>query len=602
MINRGPDDEGLYQHGALAIGMRRLAVIDLPGGRQPLLSRDGRVVVFQNGEIYNHRKLRNLLEQRGYRFKTASDTEVLAHGYDAWGINGLLDRIDGMYAIAIHDQDSNELHLARDRFGEKPLYYSVGSKAFAFGSTLLAVAALPWVSENIDPLSLERYLALHFIPGRRTIFRDVQRVLPGELLTITVPDIKLQHHRYYTPRLGVSRNVPTDELADQVEEAVRSRLIADVPVGVFLSGGLDSSTIAAIAVQNNPSIATFSMGFGNPELDESEAARSVAQHIGSDHHELHFEENSFNALLPQVAAALDEPVGDQALLPLFWLSREVRKSVTVVLSGEGADEIFAGYSYYQSFIDERDWRLRLVDLLEPCAAGAAGSHQRFIDERLRVTASGFPVISALADRRDILEQAAHNADDWERGLVCWYAKAHDPLQGATAADLATWLADDLLVKVDRMTMAHSVEARAPYLTPALVELALNLPQSQRMTHRGAKLALRKVAERFLPPTFVNRRKQGFVLPMRPWLRGWFDARGGAAAYLADRPFPGLRPRELSMLVENDLSAGLQRERFLFALILLIEWWAAFQAKRQTLVRQRSTEQRATSNRPEIVAK
>src|SRR5262245_56931724 len=585
MLHRGPDGKGEYCSGQLVIGMRRLSVIDLQGGWQPLFSRAGRVAAFQNGEIYNHRVLRAELEARGYVFRTQSDTEVLAHGYDCWSIDGLLGRLDGMFALAIHDQDSNELHLARDRFGEKPLFYSARPDGFVFSSTLLAASTMPWVSDDIDLLSLDRYLALHFTPGRCTILRDVERVLPGERLSIKLDEFAVQRRRYYVPHLGFPQRVGDDVLAAELEHAVRSRLISDVPVGVFLSGGVDSSMIAAIACSANPDIVTFSMGFDNPHVDESEAARTVAKHIGSRHYEFVFNRSHFDKLVAEVAGAWDEQLGDQAILPLFWLSREVKKHATVVLSGEGADEIFARYNYYQSFIDDGDWRALLRSLLDPAAAPlSAVATNRLLIDSARCTPSGFPLLSSASDRADLLSANPSQDDRWERDLVSWFASAHDPLQRATAVDLATWLADDLLVKVDRMTMANSVEGRAPFLAPALVEYALNLPRVQRMTKTAAKIALRRIAERYLPADIVKRRKQGFVLPMRTWLESWFKFHGNPASYLARRPFPSLNSARAANLVTADLAAGVQRERLLFALIMLLEWWAGFQSRRSSLVR------------------
>jgi asparagine synthase (glutamine-hydrolysing) len=585
MVHRGPDGSGEYHFDRLSIGMRRLAVIDLKGGQQPLRSRGGRVVVFQNGEIYNHRELRVELERRGYTFQTSSDTEVIAHGYDAWSIDGLLQRLDGMYAVAIHDQDANEVHLARDRFGEKPLFYSNHDDGFAFGSTLLAVSAMPWVSVNVDPLSLQRYMAMHFVPGRRTIFRDVNRVLPGERLTVQLDRLVLHRHRYYTPSLRRPPVTNDEELAEHLEHAVESRLLADVPVGVFLSGGVDSSVVAAIASRSKREIATFSMGFDNRHLDESEAARKTAQHIGARHHEFVFDRTRFQSLLGEVAAALDEPVGDQALLPVFWLSREVRKHVTVVLSGEGADEVFAGYNYYQSFVDNGDWRTRLRALLDPAAAPlSAHSGNRLIIESVQCTSSGFPLICSASDRARLLDGETDEVDPWEHDLTAWLSTAYDPLQRATAADLATWLADDLLVKLDRMTMAHSVEGRAPFLSPPLVEIGLGLPQNERMTRYDSKLALRRIASRYLPDEIAKRPKQGFVLPMRAWLEAWFKVNGGPTTYFGHHRFPHLDSVRVAELVSNDLSVGVQRERLLFAIVVLLEWWTAFQLRRSSLIK------------------
>jgi asparagine synthase (glutamine-hydrolysing) len=583
MAYRGPDGEGVYHFGSLSIGMRRLSVIDIEGGSQPLLSRGGRVVAFQNGEIYNYNELRSQLEACGYAFRTRSDTEVLAHGYDAWSIDGLLSRLDGMYAIAIHDQDSNELHLARDRFGEKPLFYAAAPDGFAFGSTLLAVSTMPWVTDDIDPLSLERYLALHFVPGRRTILRDVQRVLPGERLTIEIAGLGLRHHTYFQPRLLPPRPVDDAELIGCIEHAVRSRLVADVPVGIFLSGGLDSALVAAIASRANPDIATFSMGFADPVLDESAAARRVAQHIGSSHHEFLFDRDRFNDLLPEVAGALDEPIGDQATLPLFWLCREVRREVTVVLSGEGADEIFAGYGYYRPFVDKGDWRTRLKALLDPTTAPlSVANSNRLLINTPPCTPSGFPLLSDDGDRSNLLTTPCGGTDCWEQDMSSWLAGAYDPLQRASAADIATWLADDLLVKVDRMTMAHNLEGRAPYLSPTLAELALNLPQAERMTGATSKVALRRVARNYLPGEIINRRKQGFVLPMRIWLASWFSTYADPKAYFSARLLPGLDPKPLADLVTADLASGVRRERLLFAVIMLLEWWESFRNRRGDL--------------------
>lgn len=588
MVHRGPDGDGTYHRGSLSIGMRRLSVIDLEGGWQPLLSRGGRVIAFQNGEIYNYRQLRSHLEKLGYLFRTSSDTEVIAHGYDAWSIDGLLERLDGMYALAIHDQDSNELHLARDRFGEKPLFYCVAANAFAFSSTLLSVAAMPWVSDRIDPLSLERYLALHFVPGRQTILRDVQRLLPGERLTVELDGLQLRRHRYYRPSLRRARQVNDAELLSQVEYAIQSRLVADVPVGVFLSGGLDSATVAAVASRANSAISTFSMGFEDPDHDESAAARRVAEHVGSRHHEFVFDGRHFSELFPQVADSLDEPIGDQAMLPLYWLCREVKRHVTVVLSGEGADEIFAGYSYYRPFVDNGDWRARLGNLLDRSKAPVWPGDDGLLLDRPPCTPSGFPLLSDEADRSRLVDALSEKSDGWEKDVVAWLGHACDPLQRASAADIATWLVDDLLVKADRMTMAHSLEGRAPFLFPGLVDIALNLPQDERMTDTTSKVALRRVVRNYLPEGIVNRRKQGFVLPMRRWLREWFEGHGTLEAYFATRPFPHLDTACLTELVAADILQGVQREQFLFAIIMLLEWWQAFQPKRARLVALRGT--------------
>ena len=297
LVHRGPDGQGHYIDGAVGMTMRRLSIIDLEGGGQPLLSRDGQVVAFQNGEIYNYRELRQSLESFGWKFTSHIDTEVLAHGFAEWGAEGLLKKLDGMYAIAILDRDSRELHLARDRFGEKPLFYTCAAGRFAYSSSLLVLASLPWVDDEIDVDSLNQYLAVHYVSGDSTIFKAIKRALPGERLVVPLDEPVPRRSRYYTPQLGREQEISDGALAELIETAVESRLVADVPVGVFLSGGIDSSIVAAIAAKKQPNIATFSMGFESSSHDESPFANIVSNSIGSDHHHFVFDEQSFRTLL-----------------------------------------------------------------------------------------------------------------------------------------------------------------------------------------------------------------------------------------------------------------------------------------------------------------
>ena len=575
MLKRGPDGEGEHVAGALAMGMRRLAVIDLEGGWQPLYGADGQVVVFQNGEIYNYRELRGELQARGFVFRTNSDTEVHAHGYVAWGIDGLLQRLDGMYALAILDKRSGELHLARDRFGEKPLFYAAAEGRFAWASNLLAVAALPWVDVGTDAAALDDYLAVHYVAGPRTFFRGVRRLLPGHRLSLRVAEPVPATARHYRPALDQGGSVSDGELGDALEHAVRSRLVADVPVGVFLSGGLDSSLITAIAAQAQPGIMTFSMGFDSTAHDEAAHAQRVADHCGTRHHRFRFDANSFETLLPQVAAELDEPLGDQAALPLYWLTREARRHVTVALSGEGADELFAGYGYYRQFLGSGGLLQRWADRLRGRTPTRAPELRRFTHNPTPVTPSGFPLLTDAAGRERLTGFTPANDDAWECDLMAWLDQASDPHKRAMAADVGTWLPDDLLVKFDRMGMANSLEGRAPYLTPRLAELALRgADPYARMSLTDSKRALRRVARRWLPQEILERPKQGFVLPMRQWLRQWFDAHSGPRAYFDARPLPAVDANELVAVVERDLGEGLNRERLLFALVMLAEWRAA----------------------------
>lgn len=582
MMLRGPDGEGQYIDGAVGMAMRRLSIIDIEGGAQPFFSRAGEVVVFQNGEIYNYRELRHQLEQRGCSFSSHSDTEVLAHGYTEWGIDGLLERLDGMYAIAILDRASRELHLARDRFGEKPLFYTHSKGRFAYSSSLLALASISWVSDELDGESIDRYLALHYVPGRATLFKSIKRALPGERLVIAIDDPLPRRHRYYEARLGKEKKVSDDLLAETIEQAVESRLVADVEVGVFLSGGLDSSIVAAIAARKQPRISTFSMGFSSASHDESRYAQIVAETIGSNHHHFQFDEESFRALLPLVAGALDEPVGDQAQLPLHWLCEEARRHVKVALAGEGADEIFAGYGYYKNHVKETGWRDQLKSRLG--RKDAPNGFQRLIANTEPVTPSGFPLLTDMAGRQRLTGTSSAEMGEWESSFFDWLNRSSDSLQRAAATDLATWLPDDLLVKFDRMSMAHSLEGRAPYLAPGVVEMGLALPQSQKINAATNKVALRRIANRWLPREIIDRPKQGFVLPMARWLAQWFEAQPSTRSYYLERAMPGLDMKEVARLTEQDLSEGVRRERLLFALVLIVEWYQSFKSRQYELAR------------------
>ena len=473
MLNRGPDGVGAFREGPVAMAMRRLSVIDLAHGWQPLYSRGDRVVAFQNGEIYNYRTLRSELERAGFAFTTQSDTEVLAHGYAQWGIDGLLERVDGMYAIVILDRDRRELHLARDRFGEKPLFYVAASGPLRLLLRSLRSRSAAVGEREVDTLSLDRYLALHYVPGDRTILAGIRRVMPGERLRVPLGSLIAERHTYYRLPTQGGPPVSEEELSRLIEASVRSRLVADVPVGVFLSGGIDSSLVAAIAARENPQINTFSIGFPSAAHDESPHAREVARHIGSTHHEFVFDEGKFMELLPEVASALDEPLGDQAALPLFWLCREARKFVTVALSGEGADEIFGGYSYYARAYGgaRRSLRSALRSLVRG-QPGHAGP-MRFLDPVSLTTPSGFPLLSDLGMRERMITDRPSEGDEWESGLIAELLRCKEPGRRASIADMASWLPDDLLVKFDRMAMAHSLEGRAPFLQPDVVAAGLS---------------------------------------------------------------------------------------------------------------------------------
>jgi asparagine synthase (glutamine-hydrolysing) len=463
-----------------------------------------------------------------------------------------------MYALAILDRAARELHLARDRFGEKPLFYAHAPGRFAYASDLVALAALPWVDLTVDATALDRYLALHYVPGEGTIFKGIRRVLPGHRLRVALDEPHPRAFRYHRLELGPARPVADEELAALVEHAVRSRLVADVPVGVFLSGGLDSSVVAAIAARHRPGIATFSMGFRAPDYDESPFARQVAAAVGSRHHHFVFDEHRFRELLPQVARALDEPVGDQALLPLYWLCREARQHVTVALAGEGADEVFAGYSYYR----------------EALGGKPLDAARRLMRNRTPVTPSGFPLLSDAPERARLCGGAPTEGDAWESDLLAWLDGAGDGLQRATAADLCTWLPDDLLVKADRVLMAFGLEGRVPFLDHRVVEFGLGLSDGLKVGGRQGKLFLKRWAERRLPREHLWRRKRGFYVPVRQWLRGEFL--DGLAAHLPAHPVirRWFRSDAVAELVREQQQGG-NTARAIWGLMQLAIWHRIF---------------------------
>lgn len=576
MQSRGPDGQGHFVDGKVLMGMKRLAVIDVEGGNQPLTNGAGTVVAFQNGEIYNHAQLRRELELEERPFRTHSDTEVLAHGYEQWGIEGLLQRVDGMYAIALLDRTNQELHLARDRFGEKPLYYSMSGERFAYSSNMTALALLDWVDIGIDIRSVDHYLALHYVPGRRTMLKGIHRLLPGERLRMCLKAMKVQVSRYYSLPLTPLADVDTASLREQLESAVVSRLVADVPVGVFLSGGIDSSLIATLAAKHHPGINTFSMGFEDTRCDESLHAKTVARHIGSTHHHFTFNERSFLELLPAVIESLDDPIGDQALLPTYWLCREARKHVTVVLSGEGADELFGGYDYYRRSLDRRRWNERLLGWVR--GTPPQGGETSLSRNAAPVTPSGFPLVLDAATRQSLIGPVNKDGEDWCQNLFETLALTGDSIQRATVADLLTWLPDDLLVKLDRMAMAHSLEGRAPFLAPALAEIAVRLPSHRKVVAGQGKVALRVVAESLLPPGIAGRAKQGFVLPMAQWVGQWFRQAGDLRRYLDLSRISECDTDALQRLLQQEITNGCRNERFLFAMIVLVEWHRSFFAR------------------------
>ncbi len=541
--HRGPDDEGLYLDEYVALGARRLSVIDLRTGRQPVSNEDGSVWVVQNGEIYNFRALRGKLERLGHVFRTGSDTEVLVHAYEEYG-EDCVSSLDGMFAFAVWDAVHRTLFLARDRMGEKPLYYYAGPAAFVFGSELRALLEHPAVPLELSVESLSRYLAFEYVPAPHSILAGVAKLPPGHMLTVA-PGSKPRVVRYwdlsFSPDSSIDEREWAERLMAHLETSIRQRLVSDVPLGMFLSGGTDSSAIVAIAARLSGTrpLKTFTLGFAETSYDERPFARAVAQHCGTEHEEVVFSPRDARALIEDVGGLLDEPLVDSSFLPIYVLSRFARRAVTVVLSGDGGDELFCGYP---TFLADRGvrWVRHLPQWAQHLAAWTVnrlppspryGSAEFLLKQFFRGLPHSPEVRTQLllggltaAEQSALLSAGVRAAcagfDPFED-----LARAVAELPGLSSVDrliyqhCTYYLADQNLATVDRASMACGLEVRAPFLAPALVELAGQIPSHLKLRGWETKYILKRALRGTLPAAVLARRKQGFGVPIGAWLRG-----------------------------------------------------------------------------------
>jgi asparagine synthase (glutamine-hydrolysing) len=531
LVHRGPDDEGFYvdPQGRATLGMRRLAIIDLAGGHQPILNEDGSIACVFNGEIYNFRALRAELESRGHRFASASDTEVLVHLYEDEGARAV-SRLRGMFAFAIWDARNGILLLARDRLGKKPLYYALLGEQLLFASELSAFNNLR--ARDVDPLALDLYLTYSYVPAPRTIFRSVRKLPAAHYLVATAGAGSVDIQRYWRPATGPAWELPEAEIVRELKarfaEAVRLRMISDVPLGCFLSGGIDSSCVVAMMSDVSPDpVKTFSIGFSHDAFNELQYARTIAVQYRTEHHEYVVQPDA-SALLPDIARHFGEPFGDSSAVPTWYVSQLARRHVTVALNGDGGDELFAGYPWYRSALALD----RLAGILPQYVfaawsrlGGASGGRIGRLASRLRMSPGArFASLRRCQTRElrsalyspGLLRDIGFTA---EALLEDRYSEVGgESLARMQYTDIATYLADDLLVKVDRMTMAHSLEARSPFLDHELVEFALRIPARMKVTLTRGKLVLRDAMRERFPPGFFERPKMGFSIPVADWLR------------------------------------------------------------------------------------
>ena len=529
LAHRGPDSEGTFLDGGVGIAARRLSIIDLETGDQPLANEDGRVRVAQNGEIYNYRELRAELAAKGHRFTSHGDTEVIAHLYEEYGLD-FAASLRGMFAVAIWDANEQRLILGRDRFGIKPLYYRLENSELRFASEL---RALP--RGEIDPEALEAYLAFNFVPAPYSIFRGTNKLPPGHLLVWEKGKARVERFARPLPASASElRKEPAEALAEELRErmrdSVRAHLVSDVPVGVFLSGGVDSSLLAALAAEESSEpLRTFTIGFEERSFDETAGARKVAERYGTDHHELILRPEP-ELLLRALAEVFDEPFADSSALPTYLVSELASRDVKVCLSGEGGDELFGGYYTYAA--DLLASRLGpIARLARPFAELLPSSNARvsFDYKAKRFTRAahlpplerhhGWKEIFAPEARAELrTRRSDFDPVDLLRARFAETGQA-EMLSRLQDVDLGIALVDDLLVKTDRSSMAHSLEARVPFLDTVVTGLALALPRRLKVSGLSKKVLLRRAAEPLLPREVVHGKKRGFSIPAAAWLRG-----------------------------------------------------------------------------------
>jgi asparagine synthase (glutamine-hydrolysing) len=539
LVHRGPDDEGFFVNRNVGLGMRRLNVIDLSTGHQPISNEDGRIWIVFNGEIYNYPELRKELENKGHKFSTNSDTETIVHAYEEHG-EDCAKKLNGMFAFAIWDGCHQKLVLARDRLGVKPLYYFVNNQCLVFGSELKAILQCKEVPKAIDFEALDSFLTFEYIPAPLSIFQGIKKLPAGHTLVLQEGDVSI--HLYWDvpfQRLKGDEEELSQMLYDLLKDAVRIRLASDVPLGAFLSGGIDSSTIVCLMSEiiDRP-VKTFSIGFDDHSYNELEYARAVARHFSTDHHELTIQSDIVH-LAENLVSYLDEPLADVSIFPTYLVSQLARQEVTVVLSGDGGDELFAGYEWYLAEKIERYYR-RLPSVLRnrwiPDVIGRIPPSSRkkgFINKLKRfVEGSTLPdslehfrwnIFLTNQKKNYLYSEGLKRSVDQHDPCSKWmtYLKAFeeaDPLWRQQFADIKTYLADDILVKVDRMSMANSLEARTPYLDYRVVEFAAGLPSALKLNGFQTKYLLKRCMGKRLPQGVINRGKEGFSIPIKNWLR------------------------------------------------------------------------------------
>ena len=592
MTHRGPDDAGYLVEGPVALGMRRLSIIDLASGHQPIFNEDGTVGVVFNGEIYNYRELRARLESQGHRFRTASDTEVIVHLWEQVGIE-FPKHLNGMFAIALFDRARQRLVLARDHVGIKPLYYALGREGLVFGSEVKVVLASGRIPRRLDVDGLAQYLSWEYVPGAGTLLKDIRRLEPARSLELDLVTGRSTVRRFWDPLSAAGdASVRTDaEWEDEVDavvrRCVRSQLVSDVPLGAFLSGGVDSSLVVAAMGEAE----TFSIGFDDPSYNETQWSKRVADHLGVRHH-VEIIRPQVLDLFEHLMHFMDDPIGDFSIFPTYLVSRLASQHVKVVLSGDGGDELFGGYETFLAEEKFRTWQrlpawLRrgviepAIEALPPTSAkkGLVNKAKRFVEGARLDPAWGHTRWRVFCDevmRSRLLTAEARRASVTPVGAHILAlrdeARGRDPRDQALYVDFGSYLVDNCLTKVDRMSMACSIEARVPLLDREVVELAFRLPPALKYDGNHTKILLKRVAARYVPRECVYRAKEGFSIPIKNWLKDEF--RGLVERYLAPERLraEGLfEPAVVERLWQEHLGNRANHSHLLWALLVFEQW-------------------------------
>jgi asparagine synthase (glutamine-hydrolysing) len=577
--HRGPDDTGLYLNGNVGLGFNRLSIIDLAGGHQPLSNEDGTVWVVFNGEIYNFQSLHKELENRGHRFRTHSDTETIVHAWEEYG-EACVEKLRGMFAFAIWDERRQVLFAARDRIGIKPFYYYQDAQCFAFASEIKSLLEVPEIPREIETQALGEFLRRRYVIAPNTMLRGIHKLEPGHSILVNTEGVRIR--KYWDVPLTEPREISEVEAIEEtgalLGECVRMHLVSDVPLGAFLSGGLDSSCVVGLMAKLGVrEIKTFSIGYDGPE-SELEYARVVANHFHTDHHELRLTAPEFRDVLPKIVWHMDEPVGDTASIPLFYLAQFARQTVTVALSGEGSDELFGGYPIYARM-------LSFGKLNRVPGAGVFGKTISALagDTKIRKYADmlGQPVewryggVGGLFSQKQASQLLKDQSDGFNGVTSAYSTCAGFPdLTRMSYVDIKTWLPDDLLVKADRMTMGNSLELRVPFLDHVLLEHAARLPEHFKVRGSITKYLLKKWAERLLPREIVYRVKKGFPVPTSSWFRG--DLAGFARETLLARDGAArtyFSAAEIQRVL--DMHVRENRSEQIYSLLVFDSWYRQF---------------------------